>query len=63
MAIRKGEEKDIRKLAKIGKQSVGVTLPIEDIRSLGWRKGQKLLVKRIKGGFEVRDWRKKWLSQ
>jgi hypothetical protein len=58
MPIRKKEEKSIRKLAHIGKQSVGVTLPIEDIRTLGWRKGQKLLVKRIKGGFEVKDWRK-----
>ena len=27
--------------------------------ALGWREGQKLSVKRIKGGFEVRDWRKK----
>lgn len=58
MPIRKSEEKNIRKLAKIGKQSIGVTLPIEDVRELGWSKGQKLVVKRIKGGFEVRDWRK-----
>jgi hypothetical protein len=57
MAVRKAEEKNIRKLAKIGKQSVGVTLPIEDVRALGWREGQKLSVKKIKGGFEVRDWR------
>lgn len=57
MAIKKTDEKNIRKLAKIGKQSVGVTLPIEDVRALGWRKGQKLSIKRIKGGFEVRDWR------
>lgn len=58
MAIRKSEEKNVRKLAKIGKQSVGVTLPIEDVRALKWRKGQKLSIKRIKGGFEIRDWRK-----
>lgn len=57
MAIRKSEEKNIRKLSKIGKQSVGVTLPIKDIRDLGWSKKQKLVVKRIKGGFEVRDWK------
>jgi hypothetical protein len=59
MPIRKSNEKNIRKLAKIGKQSTGVTLPIEDVRELGWRQGQKLAVKRIKGGFEVRDWRNK----
>ena len=58
MAIKKAEEKTVRKLASIGKQSLGVTLPIEEIRALKWCKGQKLTVKRIKGGFEVRDWRK-----
>ena len=57
MTGKKLDEKNIRKLARIGKQSVGVTLPIEDVRALGWRKGQKLTIKRIKGGFEVRDWR------
>ncbi len=57
MTSKKIDEKYIRKLAKIGKQSVGVTLPIEDVRELGWSKKQKLVVKRIKGGFEVRDWR------
>lgn len=57
MPIRKAEEKNIRKLAKIGKQSVGVTLPIEDVRELGWSKKQKLVVKRIRGGFTVKDWK------
>jgi hypothetical protein len=56
MISKKLNEKNIRKLAKIGKQSVGVTLPIEDVRTLGWRVKQKLTIKRIKGGFEVRDW-------
>jgi hypothetical protein len=58
MAIKKSEERTLRKLASIGKQSLGVTFPIEEIRALGWRKGRKLSIKRIKGGFEVRDWRK-----
>ncbi|KKP77732.1 MAG: hypothetical protein UR78_C0031G0007 [Candidatus Moranbacteria bacterium GW2011_GWF2_35_39] len=54
----KSNEKNIRKLAKIGKQSVGVTLPIEDVRALGWNKKQKLVVKRIHGGFTIKDWKK-----
>lgn len=58
MSVRIQEEKNIRKLSKIGKQSVGVTLPIEEVRALSWREGQKLTVKRIKGGFEVKDWKK-----
>ncbi len=58
MSVRKQEEKNIRKLSKIGKQSMGITLPIEEIRKLGWREKQKLKVKRIKGGFEIKDWKK-----
>ncbi|EKE20583.1 MAG: hypothetical protein ACD_7C00522G0005 [uncultured bacterium] len=58
MALKKSEEKNTRKLAKIGKQSVGVTLPIEEVRKIGWRVGQKLTIKRIRGGFEIKDWRK-----
>lgn len=58
MAIRKTEETNIRKLTEIGKQSLGVTLPIEEIRALGWRKGQKLTVKRVRGGFMIKDWKK-----
>ncbi|MDO9231159.1 MAG: hypothetical protein Q7U36_01610 [bacterium] len=57
MADKKSTDKNIRKLTKIGKKSFGITLPIEEVRSLGWKERQKLSVKRIKGGFEVRDWR------
>jgi hypothetical protein len=57
MSVRRQEEKNIRKLSKIGKQSVGITLPIEEVRKLGWREKQKLVVKRIRGGFEIKDWK------
>jgi len=52
------EDHNIRKLAKIGKQSVGLTLPIEMIRELGWREKQKVVVKKIHGAVEIRDWKK-----
>ena len=58
MPVRKMEDKNIRKLAKIGKQSIGLTLPIEIIRELGWREKQKVVVKKIRGGVEIRDWKK-----
>ena len=58
MPVRKMEDKNIRKLAKIGKQSIGLTLPIEMIRDLGWREKQKVVVKKIHGGVEIRDWKK-----
>ncbi|MDD5464220.1 MAG: hypothetical protein PHP62_03665 [Candidatus Moranbacteria bacterium] len=58
MAVRKSEDKNIRKLCKIGKQSVGLTLPVEMVRDLKWRTGQKVIVKRIHGGVEIKDWKK-----
>jgi hypothetical protein len=58
VAVRKTEDRNIRKISKIGKQSVGVTLPIEEVRDFGWREKQKVVVERIKGCFEIRDWRR-----
>lgn len=57
MANSAKNEKNVRKLTKIGKKSIGLTLPIEAVRELGWRERQKVVVKRIRGGFEIRDWR------
>ena len=53
------KEKEIRKLSRIGKRSLGITLPAEEVRDLGWKKKQKLSVKRVRGGFLVKDWRKR----
>ncbi len=60
MAIRKVEDQNVRKLAKIGKQSVGLTLPIEMVRDLGWRLKQRVRVTRIKGGLVIRDYHSKY---
>jgi len=53
------ENKETRKLTRVGKRSFMVTLPPDEIRDLGWREKQKLTVKRVKGGFLVKDWRKR----
>jgi ribosomal protein L15E len=58
MSDKKSTEKDIRKLTKIGKKSIGLTLPIELVRELGWREKQKVVVKRVRGGVLVKDWKK-----
>jgi hypothetical protein len=55
----KSGDKSIRKLTKVGGKSIGLTLPIELVRELGWREKQRVTVKRIKGGFEIRDYRSK----
>ena len=51
--------KEVRKLTKLGGKSIGLTLPIELVRELGWREKQKVVVKKVKGGFTVRDYRNK----
>lgn len=58
MSVRKEEDKNIRKLTKIGTRSVGLTLPVEMVRELGWKTKQRVVVKRIHGGVEIKDWKK-----
>ncbi len=47
----------MRKLTKLGGKSIGLTLPIELVRELGWREKQKVVVKRVKGGLMIKDWK------
>jgi len=56
MTRRKLEEKNIRKLGRRGNSYI-MSVPIEIVRELGWREKQKIQVKRIHGGFTVRDWK------
>ncbi len=42
----------------MGKQSIGLSLPIALVRSLGWREKQKVKVKKIHGGVSIKDWKK-----
>jgi hypothetical protein len=53
------KDKNIRKLTRIAKRSIGITLPIELVRELKWREKQCVTVKRIKGGLVIRDFRRK----
>jgi len=59
MANKKSTDKNIRKLTKIGRQSIGLTLPIEMVRELGWRERQKVVVKKANGSLIIRDYRSK----
>ncbi len=58
MARRKLEERDIRKLTKTGAGSITVTLPIELVRGLKWRAGQKVVIKRRGASVVIVDWKK-----
>jgi len=57
--MRKLVDKSIRKLTKAGRASISVTIPVEIVKELGWKEKQKVVVKRIRGGVEIRDWKKK----
>ena len=58
MPRRKNEESNVRKLTKLGGQSLAVTLPIEFIRELGWKEKQKVVVKVERKRIIIADWKK-----
>lgn len=55
---RKNEEENIRKITRLGKTSLAVTLPIGIIGELGWKEKQKVIVKKVRGGVLIKDWKK-----
>ncbi len=57
MPRRRLEDKNTRKLIRLGK-SIGVTLPIDFIRKLKWRKGQKITVRLSGKKLIIEDWKK-----
>ena len=58
MAQRKLKDKNIRKLTRMGGgRSMGLTLPVEILRELGWRKKQKVVVKRTGKRIVIEDWK------
>jgi hypothetical protein len=58
MANLSSEERDVRKLNRRGSESVGLTVPIEVIRKLGWRLKQKVRVRLSGKKLIVEDWKK-----
>ena len=49
-------ERNQRKIQKATNGSYRMTLPIEIIRELKWRDGQKLVVKKKGKGIYIEDW-------
>ena len=56
--MRKIQEQNVRKLTKVGRQSIAVTIPIEIVRELKWKTKQKVVVERVRGGIVIKDWKK-----
>ena len=55
--MRKLADKNTRKITKVGKTSLAVTIPKEMITELGWREKQKVTVKKVHGGVLIKDWK------
>lgn len=54
---RKIGEENIRKITRMGSgASLGITLPIEMMRELGWRERQKVVVKKSGSKLIIEDW-------
>ncbi len=58
MARRKLEDRNIRKLGKSSGGSITVTIPIEMVRELKWRSGQKVVIKKQGERITIDDWQK-----
>ena len=57
MARRKLEEKNVRKLTRMGAgKSIGLTLPIEIVKKLGWKERQKVVVSLRGKNITIKDW-------
>lgn len=57
MADKKYSERNIRKITKNG-TSYSVSIPVEFLKKLGWKERQKVVVKKISGGVQIKDWKK-----
>ena len=57
MADKKSTQTNVRKLTKFGKMSIGLTLPIDEVRKMGWKEKQRVAVTRVKDGFTVKDYK------
>jgi len=56
MADKKYSQRNVRKITKNG-SSHSVSIPVALLKELGWKERQKVVVKKIRGGFQVKDWR------
>jgi len=49
------KNKNIRKITKVGRASLAITLPKEIAGELGWKEKQKVVVKKVRGGVLIKD--------
>ena len=57
MANKKFSQRNIRKITRSGK-SLNVSIPVEFLNKLKWKEKQKVVVKKVRGGLLIKDWKK-----
>jgi bifunctional DNA-binding transcriptional regulator/antitoxin component of YhaV-PrlF toxin-antitoxin module len=58
MARQKLEDRNVRKLGRVGRgQTMMVTLPIEFVRELKWREKQKVVITKRGDTLIIKDWK------
>jgi antitoxin component of MazEF toxin-antitoxin module len=58
MSDKKESEKNIRKLTRVGKTSLCVTIPVEMVKELKWKERQKVVLNLKGGKITIEDWKK-----
>jgi antitoxin component of MazEF toxin-antitoxin module len=58
MANKKTIDANVRKLANRGRRSIGLTLPMDLVKELKWKAGQKVVVKVERGRIVIGGWKK-----
>jgi hypothetical protein len=56
MANIKYTQRNVRKIIKTG-GSLSISLPVEFLAELGWKERQKVVVRKIRGGISIKDWK------
>ena len=56
---RKLKEKNIRKITRVGRGSLAVTLPIEMVQKLKWKERQKVVLSLRGKKITISDWKPK----
>lgn len=56
--MKKYSNENVRKITQTGRGSHYVVIPKEMIKELNWRGRQKVVVKKVKGGVLIKDWKK-----
>jgi bifunctional DNA-binding transcriptional regulator/antitoxin component of YhaV-PrlF toxin-antitoxin module len=55
---KKTPKNNVRKLTRLGRYSLTVTLPKDIISELGWKEGQKVVAEKYGKGIYIKDWQK-----